>query len=102
MSNIYNELLDFANVIYLSTHDEPMKIDKFIISTSNCGRPIFNSFSKIYGYTKNDYITIFHNYQNLIKPGAYQITDEDYLKCVNNGIIPNGKEELKQTISIEE
>lgn len=103
LDKIHNELLDCVNVIYMATHDTPKQINNFILSITGSGRPFINSFMKIYGYTAGaDYTNIMIEIAGFSKARSYQISDEDYYKAIKLGLIPDGKEELVQTVEVNE
>lgn len=102
LDRIHDELLDYVNTIYLMTHKEPGNIQNFLLSISGTARPFLVSFMKIYGYDNKDYLNIMINISNLSKVNSYSVNDSDYLTCVNLGIIPDGKEELDQTVNLDE
>ena len=101
LDKIHSELLDYVNVIYMYNYDKSQKIDHFLLSITGSARPFLNSFMKIYNYSSKDYTNILIEITRFSKSNSYQIIDHDYYKCVNDGIIPDGKEELIQTIEIE-
>ena len=101
LDKIHSELLDYVNIIYMYNYDTSQKIDHFLLSITGSARQFLNSFMKIYNYSAKDYTNILIEITRFSKSNSYQIIDNDYYKCVNDGIIPDGKEELIQTVEIE-
>lgn len=100
LDKLHEQILDYVNVIYMVNHNEAQKIKNYRLSTSGTVRPFLNSFMKIHNYQNSVYSEILQKVTTLTKSNSYVICDKDYNHAVELGIIPDGKEELDQTVEL--
>lgn len=100
LDKIHSELIDYVSVIYMNSHDTTKPINYFTLSINGTARPFINSFMKIYKYTDADYTNIMIEITRFAKANSYSVCDSDYFKAINDGLIPDGKEILNQTVDI--